>query len=264
MATPAPAHPPGRSDADQPYLDRDWLAAHLAEERRNADLLGEIREALFGAQDGIVSILTVVSTLSGATSDHHVILLGGIATTIAEIFSMAAGEYMGSRSQHQVFEAQIARERTEVEERPGESRAEVAFMLEHEGLDRDQAERVASVLATNKEVLLRTMVEKELGLSAEPDVHALRGALVLSGALGVAALVPLLPYVFLPAHAAVAVSIAGSALALFLLGVAKSRFIEAGGIRSGLEIVLLAAVAGGAGYLFGTVLPAIVKAAPVP
>ncbi len=264
MATPAPAHPPDRPDADQPYLDRDWLAAHLGRERRNADLLGEIREALFGAQDGIVSILTVVSTLNGATSDHHIVLLGGVATTIAEIFSMAAGEYMGSRSQHQVFAAQIARERTEVEERPGEARAEVAFMLEEEGLDRDQAERVASVLATNKEVLLRTMVEKELGLSAEPDVHALRGALVLSGALGVAALVPLLPYVFLPVGVAVAGSIAGSALALFLLGVAKSRFIEAGGIRSGLEIVLLAAVAGGAGYLFGTILPAIVRAAPVP
>lgn len=264
MATPAPAHPPDRSEADQPYLDREWLAAHLRAERRSADLLGDTREALFGAQDGIVSILTVVSTLSGATSDHHVVLLGGIATTVAEIFSMAAGEYMGSRSQHQVFEAQIARERTEVAERPGESQAEVAFMLEEEGLEREQAERVAAVLATNKEVLLRTMVEKELGLSAEPDVHALRGALVLSSALGVAALVPLLPYVLLDVHTALFVSIAGSALVLFLLGVAKSRFVEAGGIRSGLEIVLLAAVAGGAGYLFGTMLPAIVKAAPFP
>ncbi|MBU6423884.1 MAG: VIT1/CCC1 transporter family protein [Chloroflexota bacterium] len=264
MATPASDHPPDRAGADPPYLDRDWLAAHLHEERRSADLLGEIREGLFGAQDGIVSILTVVSTLSGATSDHHVVLLGGIATTIAEIFSMAAGEYMSSRSQRQVFEAQIARERKEVEERPGESQAEVAFMLEEEGLRRDQAERVAAVMATNKDVLLRTMVEKELGLSAEPDVHALRGAMILSAALGVAALVPLLPYMFLGVHSALLVSIAGSAVVLFLLGVAKSRFVEAGGIRSGLEIVLLAAVAGGAGYLVGTVLPSIVKAAPFP
>lgn len=261
MAKPATAH---TAYPDEPYRDREWLAAHLREERRSADLLSEIREALFGAQDGIVSILTVVSTLSGATSDHHVVLLGGIATTIAEIFSMAAGEYMGSRSQHQVFAAQIARERDEVEQRPGESEAEVAYMLEAEGLDRAQAERVAAVLATNKEVLLRTMVEKELGLSAEPDVHALRGALVLSGALGIAALIPLLPYVFLSVQSALVVSVVLSAVALFFLGVIKSRFVEAGGIRSGLEIVLLAAIAGGAGYMFGTLLPAIVHAAPYP
>jgi vacuolar iron transporter family protein len=260
MATSATAD---RPDADRPYLDRDWLARHLRAERRSADLLSEIREALFGAQDGVVSILTVVSTLSGATSDHNVVLLGGIATTIAEIFSMAAGEYMGSRSQRQVFEAQVARERQEVAERPGEAEAEVAYMLEQEGLERERAGRVAAALATDKEVLLRTMVEKELGISAEPDVHALRGALVLSGALGLAALVPLLPYVFLSVHTALFVSIGLSAVALFLLGVVKSRFVEASGLRSGLEIVLLAAVAGAAGYFFGTLLPLIVEKAPV-
>ena len=247
---------------ERPYLDRRWLGAHLREERRRADLLSESREALFGAQDGIVSILTVVSTLSGATADHHVVLLGGVATTFAEIFSMAAGEYMGSRSQHQVFEAQIARERTEVEERPGEAEAEVAYMLEGEGLDRQRAQRVAAELATNKDVLLRTMVEKELGISAEPDVHPMRGAIVLSTALAIAALVPLLPYVFLSIHTALVVSVAGSVIALFLLGVVKSRFVESGGMRSGLEIVALAAVAAGAGYLFGTVLPGLVQAAP--
>jgi vacuolar iron transporter family protein len=252
----APPRDPGR-----PYLDRAWLAAHLREERRNADLLSETREALFGAQDGIVSVLTVVSTLSGATSDHHIVLLGGVATTIAEIFSMAAGEYMGSRSQRQVFEAQIARERIEVAERPGEAEAEVAYMLEQEGLDRDRAKGVAAQLATNKDVLLRTMVEKELGIAAEPDTRALRGALILSAALGVAALVPLAPYLFLPIHPAFELSIVLSALALFLLGVAKSRFVEAGALRSGLEIVVLAAFAGGAGYLFGTVLPALLRVA---
>lgn len=252
---------PGTTPADAPYLDRSWLASHLRGERVRADLLSETREALFGAQDGIISILTVVSTLSGATSDHHVVLLGGVATTIAEIFSMAAGEYMGSRSQRQVFEAQIARERTEVEERPKEAEAEVAFMLEQEGLERQRAGRVAAELATNKSVLLRTMVEKELGIAAEPDVRALRGALILSAALGVAALVPLGPYLFFPITTALVLSIGLSAVALFLLGVAKSRFVEAGAVRSGLEIVVLGAFAGGAGYLFGTILPALLHAA---
>lgn len=253
-----PASSPA-TDRERLYEDRAWLSAHLRDERREADLLSEIREALFGAQDGVVSILTVVSTLSGATSDQHVVVLGGVATTLAEIFSMAAGEYMGSRAQREVFDAQVAKEREEVEERPGESEAEVAYMLEEEGLDRARARRVAAELASNKEVLLRTMVEKELGIVAEGDVRPFRGALILSGALGIAAMIPLLPYVFLSTQAALVTSIVGSAVALFALGAVKSRWTRGGAIRSGLEIVAIATFAAVAGYLFGTLLPSVLR-----
>ncbi len=238
--------------------DPAWLKAHLDEERRHSDLLAEIREAVFGAQDGIVSILTVVSTLGGATNDNRVVLIGGIATTVAEVFSMAAGEYMGSKSQREVFDAQIASEREEVDERPEESQAEVAFMLEREGLDPDRARRAAAEIATNKEVLLRTMVEKELGIMPDPDVAPVRGALVLSGSLALAALVPLVPFVFFSVNVALVVSALASGVALFGLGVIKSRFTRKNPIRAGLEIVALAAVAGVGGYLVGIVLPEFV------
>ena len=238
--------------------DPAWLEAHLDEERRRADLLAEIREAIFGAQDGIVSILTVVSTLGGATADNHVVLIGGIATTVAEVFSMAAGEYMGSKSQHEVFVAQIEDEREEVRDRPEEAEAEVAFMLEREGLDPLRAKRAASEIASNPDVLLRTMVEKELGLAAEADIRPARGALILSGALAIAALIPLLPYVFFAHPTALVVSVVASAVALFALGVVKARWTRGNPVRSGLEIVALAAVAGVGGYLVGTVLPQLV------
>lgn len=239
--------------------DPEWLEAHLSEERKRADLLAEIREAVFGAQDGIVSILTVVSAIGGATSDNHFVLLAGVATTFAEVFSMAAGEYMGSKSQHEVFLAQIASERQEVVDRPEEAEAEVAHMFEKEGLDRERARAVAAHIATDPEVLLRTMVEKELGLAPGSDVKPLQGALILSGALFVAAMVPLLPYIFLPAGHAFVVSVVGSAIALFLLGSVKARFTHANAIRSGLEIVALAALAGVGGYLVGTVLPRVIE-----
>lgn len=238
--------------------DPRWLKAHLDEERRRSDLLAEIREAVFGAQDGIVSILTVVSTLGGATADNHVVLIGGIATTVAEVFSMAAGEYMGSKSQHEVFAAQIESEREEVRDRPEEAEAEVAFMFEREGLEPARARRAAAELASNPDVLLRTMVEKELGLASAPDIQPIRGAFILSGSLAIAALVPLLPYFFLPVHSALVVSVIASAIALFVLGVVKSRWTRGGALRSGLEIVALAAVAGIGGYLVGTVLPELI------
>ncbi|HUH16434.1 MAG TPA: VIT1/CCC1 transporter family protein, partial [Methylomirabilota bacterium] len=117
-------------------FDRDFLRAHLAEERRRASLLGEIREAIFGAQDGLVSTLAVVSTVAGATGGNNrfAVLVAGIASGLAGVFSMAAGEYIGSKSQREIFDAQIVDERDEVHERPGEAEAEVAFMFEEDGL----------------------------------------------------------------------------------------------------------------------------------
>src|SRR4051812_35677884 len=100
--------------------DSAWLRAHLAGERRAASLLSEIREAVFGAQDGLISTLAVVSTVGGATGHAFPVMVAGLASALAGIFSMAAGEYMSSKSQREIFEAQIAAEAQEVEERPGE------------------------------------------------------------------------------------------------------------------------------------------------
>src|SRR5216684_1861753 len=133
--------------------DSAWLRQHLSQERRAASLLSEIREAVFGAQDGLTSVLAVVSTVGGATHQPFQVLVAGFAATLAGIFSMAAGEYMSSKSQREIFEAQIKTEAIEVEERPGEAQAEVAFMLEQEGLDPEAAQRIARELARSKPAL---------------------------------------------------------------------------------------------------------------
>jgi VIT1/CCC1 family predicted Fe2+/Mn2+ transporter len=249
------------SASERPYHDREWLAQHLREERHEADLLGEIREALFGAQDGLVSTLAVVSTVGGATNDRFPILVAGIASALAGVFSMAAGEYLSSKSQRDIFLAQIEKEREEVHGRPGESEAEVAYMLEQEGLDEAAARRVAAEMARVPNVLLKTMVEKELGISLEEGRDALQGAIVMGASFGLAALVPVIPYLVLPVGTALWASIALSAVVLFTMGVVKSRWTRHGAIRSGMEIVVLAAFAGVAGYLFGSLLPALLGVA---
>src|SRR5256885_10936729 len=93
------------------YLSKRWLAEHLSEERRDADLLSEVREAIFGAQDGVTSILVVVITVATATTHQYTVLVAGIAAALAEVLSMAAGEYMSSRSQPEIVLAQIEKER---------------------------------------------------------------------------------------------------------------------------------------------------------
>jgi VIT1/CCC1 family predicted Fe2+/Mn2+ transporter len=245
------------STDDARHLDRDWLIRHLSEERREAELLGEIREALFGMQDGLVSTLAVVSTVGAATGDRFAVLIAGIASALAGVFSMAAGEYLSSKSQREIYEAQIENEREEVRDRPAEAEAEVAYMLESEGLSEAAAHRVAAELAREPTVLLKTMVEKELGLVLEEGRGALQGAIVMGGAFGLASLVPIVPYLLLPIAVAPAAALAVCGVVVFLIGAIKTRWTKRPPIRSGLEVVALAAFAGIAGYLFGSVLPAV-------
>jgi vacuolar iron transporter family protein len=236
----------------------DWIREHLRVERRRSGLLGEIREAIFGAQDGLVSTLAVVSTVSGATNDRFAILVAGIAAALAGVFSMAAGEFMSSRSQREIFEQQIIEEQEEVHERPGEAEAEVAYLFGEDGLPREEAVQVARLLARHPTVLLKTMVEKELGLAVEESGGSpLQGGLVMGLAFGLGAAVPVIPYLLLPVETGIIWSLIGTGFVLFLIGVMKSRWTGRGALVSGLEILALGAFAGIAGYFFGDILPAL-------
>ena len=255
------APPPGTPAA---AYDRVWLREHLADERRKASLLGEIREAIFGAQDGLVSTLAAVSIVAGASAPRVVILMTGIATGLAGVFSMAAGEYMSSKSQREIFAAQFAGEREEVAERPGEAEAEMAYMLEEDGLPRAEASAMATTIAAHPDVLLKTMVEKELGLTGEhTEGSPFQGALVMGAAFGAGALVPVLAFLILPLEIAAWAAIIASGSVLFGIGVLKSRWTRRSWLRSGLEILVLGALAAIAGFFFGNLLPTLLGV-PVP
>jgi VIT1/CCC1 family predicted Fe2+/Mn2+ transporter len=238
-------------------FDRDWLKSHLAEERRKASLLGEAREAIFGAQDGLISTLAAVTIVAGASSDRFAVLVAGIAVGLGGVFSMAAGEYMSSKSQHEIFEAQIVGERQEVNERPGEAEAEMAYMFEEDGLPADVSATLARAVARHPEVLLKTMVEKELGLTHRlAEGSPLQGALVMGGAFGIGSAVPIIPYLVLGVDAT-PLAVLATAAVLFGIGVVKSRWTQRNWLRSGVEILLLGAVAGVAGFFFGDLLPGV-------
>jgi predicted membrane protein (TIGR00267 family) len=243
-------------------FDLDWLREHLAEERRRTEILGEIREAIFGAQDGLVSTLTVVTAVGAATGERFPVLVAGLAAALAGVFSMGIGEYMSSKSQREIYDAEISDEREEVEQRPAEAEAEVAYMLQQEGLTRDLALRAAADLATSKAVLLKTMVEKEHGIVVEPGAGPRQGALIMGISFGIGSIFPVLPYVFLPVPVALWAAMGITAAALFAIGATKSRWTRRNPFVSGLEIVALAAVAAGAGYLFGLILPSLLGVEP--
>jgi vacuolar iron transporter family protein len=237
------------------------IAAHIDEERRRVSLLGEVREIVFGAQDGLVSTLAVVAVVAAATDDRLAVLIAGLASAVAGVFSMAAGEYLGSKSQAEIFEQQIERERVEVAERPEEAEAEVAYLFAEEGLPEDEAGQVARILARHPDSVLATMVAKELGVipvdQTGTEGGPLRGALIMGGVFAAGGLVPILPFLFASGMVALWWSAGLTGGALFAIGAAKSRWTGRSWIASGLEVFSLAAVAGVAGYLFGSVLPSM-------
>ena len=136
-------------------------------------------------------------------------------------------------------------------------------MFEREGLPEDASRRVAAEIAREPNVLLRTMVEKELGVTIDEGGSPTQGALILAGSFFVSALVPLLPYFFFPVRSALWVSIGLSAVAMFGVGVWKSRLTKRHPIVSGLEILVLVAGAAIAGTFFGSILPGLLGVAGI-
>src|SRR3989449_9023459 len=230
-------------------FDRDGIGVRLDQERRRASLLGDMREAIFGAQDGLVSTLAVVSTVSGATGNRLTVLIAGIATALAGIFSMAAGEFLSSKSQREIALARIAEEREKVAVQRGEVQAELAYMLAEDGLPEADAGQVAATIARHPEVLLNSKVEKAFGIAVE-EAHGspLQGAVVMGFAFGLGALAPILPYLLLPLGVAVYVSVLATAGVLFAIGVVKTPRTHASPLASGVGILLIGAFAGVAGH----------------
>jgi len=247
-----------------PRVDHSAIGPRLDEERRRSSLLGDVREAIFGAQDGLVSTLAVVSTVSGATDNRLTVLIAGIATALAGIFSMAAGEFLSSKSQREIALARIAEEREKVAGQRGEVQAELAYMLAEDGLPEADAGQVAATIARHPEVLLNSKVEKAFGIAVE-EAHGspLQGAAVMGIAFGLGALAPIVPYLLLPVGVAVYVSVLATAGVLFAIGVVKTRWTRASPLWSGLEILLIGAFAGVVGYVFGSILPTLLGAPAV-
>ncbi len=253
------AAPPRPDEAD-----RGAMRIRLDEERHRASLLGDVREAIFGAQDGLVSTLAVVSTVSGATNDRFPVLIAGVAAALAGIFSMAAGEYLSSKSQREIALAQIADEREKVADRPDRARAELALILEEDGLPGAEAAEVAEVIGRHRDVLLNTKVLRQYGVAVEEAGGSpIQGAAVMGLAFALGALAPILPYLLLPFDIAIYASVIATGGVLFAIGVVKTRWTHGNPIWSGVEILAIGALAGVVGYFFGRILPPLLGAPAV-
>lgn len=218
--------------------------SELVTEPGRIEQLASIREVVFGAQDGLVSTFAVVAGLAAAGVGNLVVLLGGAISAMAGVLSMSIGTFLASRAQRQLYETELARERREIRDHPGEEIAELIAALHSRGMARPDAAEVARRIGRHPDILLSTLAIFELGLAPQRLGTPVRDALVMAVAFGVASVVPLVSFLFGPALPALALSAVLTLAALFLVGVLKARVAGVSPLRSGLEVAVLAAASG--------------------
>ena len=212
---------------------------------------GNLRAAVFGVNDGLVSNASLIFGVAGASPDATVVLLTGVAGLTAGAFAMAAGEFVSVRSQRELFEYQIGLEREELAEYPDAEAQELALIYKAKGLSGGEAERVAKQLVADPEHALDTLAREELGLNPD-ELGSPWGAAIsslLSFAVGAA--IPLLPFVFGAGARALSITVFVTAVALFAIGATLSLFTGRGALASGVRMLLLGGLAGSVTFAVG-------------
>lgn len=215
---------------------------------------GNLRAAVFGVNDGLVSNASLIMGVAGAADDNRIVLMSGVAGLLAGAFSMAAGEWVSVRSQRELFEHQIGQERDELERYPDEEAEELALVYAARGVPRDEARRMAKALIADPEKALDTLAREELGLNPDDLGSAWGAALSSFVAFAAGATVPLLPFLLMTQGPKVAVAAGISAAVLFAVGCALSLFSGRNMLVGGARMLLIGAGAGAATFLIGRAL----------
>jgi vacuolar iron transporter family protein len=237
---------------------RNFEPGQLFAEKAKIARLSRIRQFMFGSLDGLLVPLGVVSGVAAGTANTKVVIVAGVAEAFAGALSMGAGEYLSGKSEAQVQAAAIREEIEEIETIPDVERHEIELLFMNEGLNDADAALVAAKVATSRRSWVNTMIEKELGLSAEPAESHIKDALAMGLSYILASIVPLAPYFFLSIKQAFVVSVLLTAVVLVALGAIKGRLAKMSLVRSAVEVVVVGVASAAGGYLLGTLVPLII------
>jgi VIT1/CCC1 family predicted Fe2+/Mn2+ transporter/rubrerythrin len=215
-----------------------------------------VADAIYGANDGLGAVFGIVSGVAGATSNQqHYILVAGLAGMLASTLSMGAGAYLAAKSEAEVYEAEISRERAEVEENPEEEIEEMSLFYQLQGFTPDESQKMAERLAQQPEQFVQAMAQSELGLSEHRFPNQWTAAFSAGISTAIGAFVPVIPFFFSGGLDAVLTSFGISLAAHFAVGALKSLITIRSWWASGLEMtwigVIVAVVTYGLGLAFG-------------
>src|SRR5882757_91495 len=215
-----------------------------------------LRAAVLGANDGLVSNLSLVMGVAGAAFSNQTVLVTGLAGLVAGACSMAMGEWLSVQSSRELYQKQIATEADELAQVPDEEKEELVLIYQSKGMDRAAAEQTAERVMAHKEDALDTLVREEIGINPkELGGSAWSAAAASFFVFMIGAIFPVVPFFVLRGNTAVIASVVVSGLALFATGAVTSVFTGRSVAFSGLRQLAIglgaAAVTFGLGRLLG-------------
>jgi VIT1/CCC1 family predicted Fe2+/Mn2+ transporter len=226
----------------------------IEQKREVIESRARIREFVFGIQDGLISTVGLLAGIQGATESNAVVIIAGMTSMFAGAISMAAGSYLSSSAEKQIFDKELKEAEELAAKEPYLAAEGLLKALGQEGLKKEQGYRIVKLLVEEEQVFLRTFQEKVFGLGTAEINRPLQAALVMGLSFVVGALIPLLPYLLFAGMQALYISAALGALTLFSVGVFKGRLAAKPVFASGLEFFFIAVGAAGLGYLIGLVV----------
>jgi len=216
-----------------------------------------IGDAIYGVNDGLGAIFGIVSGVSGATAgDGKYVLLAGLSGLIASALSMGSGAYLAAKSEKEIYDAEIERERMAITMNAPEARELLALYYQVKGLPEEDAHTMVNHIANDPDQFLKALASERLGSSEEalsnPLVSAISGT--LSTAVGAA--IPIVPFFFMHGIPAVIAAAVVSLVAHFAVGAAKSLITVRSWWSSGTEMTVVGAIEGAVTYGIGVMLGA--------
>jgi vacuolar iron transporter family protein len=232
-----------------------WLTGSKPGGSRHRDVQGGTQRAtVLGAGDGLLTNLSLVLGVAGASTNASAVRLAGVAGLLAGAFSMAAGELVSVRAQQEMVEREVDVERHELTDDPEGELRELTAMYQAQGLSAEDAGTVARILSSNPDVALDTHARLELGVDPEAPGSAARAAVSSFLSFSVGAILPLFPWFFVQGSAAVIASVIIGAVAALALGAAIGAMAGRSVVGTALRQLAVAAVAAAVTYTVGSLL----------
>ena len=207
---------------------------------------GGVRDVIFGANDGLVSILALVAGVYGASTESHSILIAGIAGAVAGAISMGAGAYLSAKSENEVTEKESERKGIKRKSTHEEEKERLVKFYMARGFKRQDAEAVSARIAQQVESKEPYTIGEDIGLTSEGSWSPIKAALFTGLTFAIASVIPILPFAFMEVNPAVITAAIATIGCLFIVGASKTIFSRKGWVRSGVG-VLSVSVRGKAG-----------------
>jgi VIT1/CCC1 family predicted Fe2+/Mn2+ transporter len=216
---------------------------------------GGVRDVIFGANDGLVSILALTAGVYGAATESRLILIGSIVGAVGGAISMGAGAYVSSKSEQEVTEKENQRKGIKKKRGPEEEEAELTRFYQGQGFSEEEAEAVATRVMSQMALRAEYTIGEEIGLTSEESWPPVKAGLLTGLSFAIASLVPILPFALLDVTPAAITAALASLAALFGVGASKAIFTRKSWVGSGLEVLGVGTLAAIASYAIGLLIP---------